>query len=70
MRPTIDVTALVDEVLADARASNARRAAEIETIKQAEQSPRTDLGCGLRSLADALRADRVDVSYDDLGGLR
>lgn len=70
MRSPIDIPTLIDGVLADARASGARRASEISAIKQAEQLPRTNLGRGLRSLANALRADRGDISYDDLKGLR
>ena len=70
MKTSIDITALVDGVVAEAHAMSARRASEISAVKHAEHAPRTDLGRGLRSLADALRADRDDVSYDDLGRLR
>lgn len=70
MRTSVDITTLVDGVLADARASNVRHTAEVSAIKHAEHAPRTPLARGLRSLADALRADRDDVSYDDLGRLR
>lgn len=70
MRTPIDITTLVDGVLADARASSNRRTSEISAIKHAELAPRTPLARGLRSLADALRADRDIVSYDDLEGLR
>lgn len=70
MRAPIDISTLVDGVLADARASSARHVSEVSAIKHAEQLPRTDLGRGLRSLAGALRADRGDVAYGDLGSLR
>ncbi len=69
MKGPVNIGSVVDDVLAEANAARARRDAETTAIKVAEAQPRTQLGRGLRSLADALRSSPDDVTYADLGGL-
>lgn len=69
MKGPINIGSVVDDVLAEANAARSRREAETMAVKIAEAQPRTQLGRGLRSLADALRASTDDITYTDLGGL-
>jgi hypothetical protein len=61
---------VVDQVLADAAASSARRTGEAAAIKTAAAQPRTEVGRALRALAADLRGSTDDVTYADLPGAR
>lgn len=63
-----NLSLVVDEVLADARAATQRRDAEIHAVKTAAAEPRTEEARGLRRLATDLRTMTDDITYDDLAG--
>lgn len=60
---------VIDEVVAEANAAAKRRDDESRAIKTAAAEPRTELGRGLRALADSVRGFEDDVSYDDFRGI-
>lgn len=60
---------VIDDVIAEANAAAKRREDEVRAIKTAAAAPRTEIGRGLRALADQVRTAEDAVSYDDLRGL-
>lgn len=58
----------IDQILADAEGAERRRSAESKAIKAAEETPRTEVGRGLRALAQSLRSPAPALSYADLKG--
>ncbi len=61
---------VVDEALAASAHARDRSRAESSAVKEAAALPRTEVARGLQALGASLRADRDDVTYDDLGGRR
>lgn len=66
MRTTTKLASVLDDILVEATESKKQRAAEAEAIKVAEAAPRTELGMGLRALAQQVRTSSDDLSYGDL----
>lgn len=59
---------VVDEVLEQATAATQRKTAETRAVKVAAAQPKTELGRGLRALADEARVASDDLTYADFAG--
>jgi hypothetical protein len=66
MKTTTKLASVLDDILVEASETKKQRAAEVEAIKVAEATPRTELGIGLRALARHVRASSDDITYGDL----
>lgn len=66
MKATTKLASVLDDILVEANAATKQRASEAEAIKVAEAAPRTELGIGLRALAQQVRTSSDDLTYGDL----
>lgn len=66
MKGSTKLATVLDTVVDEAKAAAAQRSAEVAIVKEAAAAPRTELGKGLRSLAQQLRSSKDDLTYGDL----
>lgn len=66
MRTTTKLATVLDDILVEANTASKQRADEAQAVKVAEAQPRTELGMGLRALAQQVRTSSDDITYGDL----
>lgn len=66
MKGATKLASVLDTVVNEAKAAAAQRATETTIVKEAAAAPRTELGKGLRALANQLRTSNDDLTYGDL----
>lgn len=66
MRKVIPISSIADEVLAEVNRTEQVKVAEAEAVRKASLPPRGELSSFLHKLAEDLRGEPEDVTYDDL----
>jgi len=66
MRKVIPISSLADEILAEVDRASLVKTAEAEAVRKASLPPRGEVGVLFHKLAEELRSEPEDVTYDDL----
>lgn len=66
MRKVVSISAVADEVLADAARVEQTKTAEAAALREASRPSRGELGALFHKVAEDLRAAPTDVTYADL----
>lgn len=66
MRPSKNIGAIADEILAEVSHAERIKTAEVEAIRNIPRGYQTDIGQLLHKLAQDLRSVPAEVTYDDL----